>query len=448
MELIEKQRTYFKSHITLNINEKKKNLLYLRKLLYKYYDDFVLALEKDFNKHEFDTLSNEFLMVINECNYLIKHLNRLARTKRVKTNIINFSSSGYLKYEPYGVCLIMAPWNYPLQLLLEPALGAIAAGNTVILKPSEYAPNTASVIKKLVDEFNNESLLAIVLGDYKISQELLNNRFDYIFFTGGEKVGKIVLEKASRYLTPVTLELGGKSPCIVTSSANLKQACKRIVWGKYLNAGQTCVAPDYILIDKNIKDQFIQECITYIKETLYTDNHLNNDYPCIINKFHLERLLSLIDNEKVVFGGKVNKLQLEPTILDNITFADKCMQEEIFGPILPIITYDSFQDVIPLLIDKEKPLALYIFSNDKKEINSIVSTLSFGGGCINDVIMHLTNENLPFGGVGNSGMGSYHGKQSFITFSHQKSIFKKGKIELPFKYNKSLKIVKKITKIK
>ncbi len=448
MELIEKQRKYFQSHATLDINERKKNLFYLKKLLYKYYDDFVLALKKDFNKHEFDTLSNEFLMVINECNYLIKHLAKLSYPKKVRTSIINFSSTGYIRYEPYGVCLIMAPWNYPLQLLLEPALGAIAAGNTVILKPSEYALNTATVIKKLVEEFNNDSLLAIVLGDYKISQELLNNRFDYIFFTGGEKVGKIVLEKASRYLTPVTLELGGKSPCIVTSSANLKQACKRIVWGKYLNAGQTCVAPDYILIDKNIKNEFVQECIKYIKETLYTNDHLNEDYPCIINKTHLERLLSLIETPKIVFGGKTYNLQLEPTILDNVTFKDKCMQEEIFGPILPIITYDDFKDVIPLLINKEKPLALYIFSNDKKKINNIISKLSFGGGCINDVIMHLTNENLPFGGVGYSGMGSYHGKQSFITFSHQKSIFKKGKIELPFKYNKNLKVVKKITKIK
>lgn len=449
--IIQKQREFFNSGITLDYDFRKKSLLKLRSALLKKQNEIINAFKKDFNKCEFDVISTEFAMVIIEIDYMLKHLKKLMKPKRKKTHLFNFPSKGYIYNDPYGVCLIMAPWNYPLQLALSPLVGAIAAGNTIVLKPSNYSYNVSLVIKDILKDFN-EDYIYVVLGGRDVNTDLLDNRFDFIFFTGGYNVGKIVMERASKYLTPVCLELGGKSPCIVCNDADLSIAAKRIVWGKYLNAGQTCVAPDYLLIDKNIKNSFIELLITEIKKQNYIDNKLRDDFCYIINDKHVERLKTLLDENKTIFGGHFNNRLLEPTIMDNVSFDDPIMQEEIFGPILPIIEYDDLGDVVQLLKTKEKPLALYLFTKNKKYISQVMNNISFGGGCINDTIMHLTNDQLPFGGVGHSGMGSYHGEQSFCTFSHQKSILVKGKLELNTKYppykKSNLKLVKKFSKIK
>ena len=388
-------------------------------------------------------------MVILEINYFLKKLRKLSKPKKVKSNLINFPSKSYIYKEPFGVTLIIAPWNYPLQLSLIPLVDSIACGNTVILKPSEVSYNVSVVIEKMFEDFD-ERIIKVINGGKEIAEELLDQRFDLIFYTGNETVGKIVMEKASKHLTPVILELGGKSPCIVDKDVDLDLAVKRIVWGKFINAGQTCVAPDYILVHKDIHKEFLEKAIKQIKEFYYEDDKISKKFTHIINERHLNRLLKLIDNKKLVFGGKVNRNLLEPTILDNVEYNDLVMQEEIFGPIMPIIEYDDLDNVIKELKTKEKPLALYIFSKNKTNINSVIENISFGGGCVNDVIMHLTNDHLPFGGIGNSGMGRYHGKYSFDAFTHEKPIFKKGKLEIQVKYppynENKLKLLKLVTK--
>lgn len=445
-EIVLNQRNYFLSYATYDVNARIDNLLKIKKLMFKYQQDFVEAFKKDYNKCEFDVISNEFSLVIQEINYMLKHLKQLVKPKKVRTSIANFPSSGYQIPEPYGVTLILAPWNYPLQLTLEPLIGAIASGNTAILKPASYTKNVSQVIFNLFEEFDNPNLIKVILGGRNEIQELLDNRFDYIFFTGGEKVGRLILEKASKYLTPVSLELGGKSPCIVDFDADIDLAAKRVVWGKFLNAGQTCVAPDYICLHKNIKKEFIEKAKKYINEFYYKDNKLTDDFPSLINEKHLNKVLSLIDESKIIQGGKVDGLILEPTILDNVAFSDKIMQEEIFGPIMPIIEFEDINDLLKIINHKEKPLAFYYFSKNKRKAKQITAFSFYGGACINDTIMHLTNDNLPFGGVGRSGMGSYHGKKSFETFSHYKSLLVKGKLELNVKYppynKKKLDVVK------
>lgn len=449
--IIQKQKDFFNSGITLNYEYRKNALLKLRSILLMNQEKIINSFKKDFNKCEFDVISTEFAMIIIEIDYMLKHLKKLMKPQRKKTHLFNFPSKGYIYSDPYGVCLIMAPWNYPLQLSLSPLVGAIASGNTVVLKPSNYSYNVSLVIKEMLSEFDEEYIY-VVLGGREVNQDLLDNRFDYIFFTGGYNVGKIVMEKASKYLTPVCLELGGKSPCIVCADANLQIAAKRIVWGKYLNAGQTCVAPDYLLIDKNIKQQFIDLLINEVNKQNYINNNLRDDFCYIINDKHVERLKTLLDQNKIICGGHFNDRLLEPTIMDNVSFEDPIMKEEIFGPILPIIEYESLNNVVQFLKTREKPLALYLFTRNKKHISKVMNNISFGGGCVNDTIMHLTNDQLPFGGVGCSGMGSYHGKQSFLTFSHQKSILVKGKLELNTKYppykKSNIKLVKKFSKIK
>lgn len=388
-------------------------------------------------------------MVILEINYFLKKLRKLSKPKKVKSNLINFPSKSYIYKEPFGVTLIIAPWNYPLQLSLIPLVDSIACGNTVILKPSEVSYNVSVVIEKMFEDFD-ERIIKVINGDKEIAEELLDQRFDLIFYTGNETVGKIVMEKASKHLTPVILELGGKSPCIVDKDVDLDLAVKRIVWGKFINAGQTCVAPDYILVHKDIHKEFLEKAIKQIKKFYYEDDKISKNFTYIINERHLNRLLKLIDKEKLVFGGKANRNLLEPTILDNVEYNDLVMQEEIFGPIMPIIEYDDLDNVIKELKTKEKPLALYIFSKNKTNINSVIENISFGGGCVNDVIMHLTNDHLPFGGIGSSGMGRYHGKYSFDAFTHEKPIFKKGKLEIQVKYppynENKLKLLKLVTK--
>ena len=344
-KIIDRQRDFFLKGSTLNIKFRLMNLEKLRSLILSNYDDIITAFSKEFNKSEFDVVSTEISMVISEIDFFIKNLKKLVKVKKVKSNMINIPSKGYIIPEPYGVCLIMSPWNYPFQLAMLPLVGAIASGNTVVLKPSNYSPNVSIVLENILSNFDKR-LISVVLGGREVNQNLLDYKFDYIFFTGSVNVGKFVMEKAARNLTPVTLELGGKSPCIVDAKCDLDIACKRIVWGKYLNAGQTCVAPDYILVHKNIHDDFVTKVLEYIESFYYKNNRLSKDFPEIINDKHLDRLKNLILKNNLVFGGNVKGRTLEPTVLDYISFGDKIMKEEIFGPIMPIIEYENIDNII------------------------------------------------------------------------------------------------------
>jgi aldehyde dehydrogenase (NAD+) len=445
-------RSYFNSGATLPLEERKKNLLAIKHLLLKYRTKFDEAFKEDYNKCEFDVLSTEFFLVLSECEFQIKHLKKFTKIRRAHPDIINFPSKGYLMQEPYGVVLIMAPWNYPLQLALEPLMGAIAAGNVAIIKPASYAAHVSQVIFDMFKELNNPNLVSVVLGGREQNQDLLEQRFDYIFFTGGATVGRLVLEKAAVHLTPVSLELGGKSPCIVDSDANIDLAARRIVWGKFLNAGQTCVAPDYIYVHASVHDAFLAKVKEYIKKFFYVDGKISDNFPHLINDKHVAKVSGFLDPSKTVAGGHLEGRLLEPTVLDKVTWDDKCMQEEIFGPIMPILTFTDLDATLKIINSKEKPLAFYYFTNNKKKGKRVLALSPFGGGCLNETIMHMTNSNLPFGGVGRSGMGSYHGLASFRTFSHQKSVLVKGRLELDVKYppytKGNLNILKKLSKIK
>ncbi len=433
-EMVEAQRAYFASGATWPLEERRKNLEKIYNLLLKYKDKFVAAFHEDYNKCEFDVLATEFILVLQECRFQIKHLKRLAKPKRVPTSIFNFPSKGYLMQEPYGVCLIIAPWNYPLQLALEPLMGCLAAGNTALIKPASATKHVGLVIKEMFDEFDNKGLVDVVIGSRDQVGDLLDNRFDYIFFTGGAETGKNVLAKAAVHLTPCSLELGGKSPCIIDEDADVDLAARRTVWGKFLNAGQTCVAPDFFLVHRKIHDEYVKKVLDYIKAYYYEGDKLSPNFPYIINDRQLEKVTSFIDEKKVIFGGKVEGRRLEPTVMDNVTFEDKVMSDEIFGPIMPILPFDDLEEALKKVHSMEKPLAFYYFSKDKKKAKRVMALSPFGGGCVNEVIMHLTNDDLPFGGVGRSGMGAYHGEASFRTFSHQKSVLVKGKMEIPVKY--------------
>ena len=416
-QAVASQREYFLTGETLNINFRIETLKKIRCLLFENLDKLKDAFMQDYHKCEFDVMANEFSMVIMEIDYLLKHIKHFMKPKKVKGNLINFPSKGYKYYDPYGVVLIMSPWNYPLQLSMLPLVDAIACGNTVVLKPSNYSPTVSLVMHDMLSVFD-EKYIKVVLGGRAENQLLLDQKFDYIFFTGGDVVGRLVMQKASVNLTPVSLELGGKSPCIVCESADIDLAAKRITWGKFLNAGQTCVAPDYILVHKYVHDEFIKKVKENIQKYYYVNGQITDDFPYIINDKHVERLKGLINQEKLICGGKVNGRLIEPTILDHVSYDDAVMQEEIFGPIMPIIDFEDFNTVISRLKSIDHPLALYIFTNNKEEEQKALTNVPFGGGCVNDCIMHLTNDNLPFGGVGKSGMGSYHGKKSFISF-HQ-----------------------------
>jgi len=376
-------------------------------------------------------------MVLSELSYMIRHTGKFAKRKRVRTPLAQFASHSYVQPMPYGNTLIMSPWNYPFLLSIDPLINAIAAGNTAIIKPSAYSPATGKIIERIISECFAPEYVAVVTGGRSENTALLDQKFDFVFFTGNQAVGKEVLRHTAEHLTPAVLELGGKSPCIVDASANIQLAAKRIVFGKYLNCGQTCVAPDYILCDHTVKDKFVSEVIKQIK-LQYGDAPLeNNDYGKIVNEKHFSRLCGLIDPDKVIFGGETNPAtcQIAPTVMDNVTEQDAVMGEEIFGPIMPILTFDDFDQLIDTLKDKDKPLALYLFSNNKSQIHRVTTELSYGGGCINDVIIHLATSEMGFGGVGESGMGAYHGKAGFDAFSHNKSIVdKKNWIDLPMRY--------------
>lgn len=435
--IIQSQREYFQSGATLSCEFRISMLKKLKSQIEKRKGDIYSALSKDLGKSNFEAFMCEVGMVQSELSFMIKHTKRFSKERRVHTPLHEFVSRSFRKPSPYGNVLIMSPWNYPFLLTLGPLVDAIAAGNTAIIKPSAYSPATSEIISKLISECFDKKYVAVVTGGRKENSELLDKKFDMIFFTGSQAVGKEVMRHAAEHLTPVVLELGGKSPCIVDSSAKILLAARRIVFGKYLNCGQTCVAPDYILCDKKIKDELIREIILQINKQFGEKPLQNNNYGKIINEKHFNRLLGLIDNDKVVCGGEydTDALRIEPTVMDKISWDDTVMGEEIFGPILPVVTYEKLEDVISELQGRQKPLAMYIFSNNKKNIRTLASRLSFGGGCINDTIIHLATSEMGFGGVGESGMGCYHGKDGFNAFSHTKSIVdKKVWLDLPMRY--------------
>ena len=436
-EIVQKHRTYFYTGATLHVSRRVQALTKLKACIEKYETKIHIALEKDLGKSAFESYMCETGLVLSEITYMLRHIHSFAREKRVWTPLAQFHSRSYKKPCPYGVVLIMSPWNYPFLLTLDPLVDAIAAGNTAVVKPSAYSPHTSEIIRTILRECFEEQYVSVVTGGRAENTCLLNEHFDYIFFTGSQAVGKEVMQHAARYLTPVTLELGGKSPCIVERSANIRLAAKRIVFGKYLNCGQTCVAPDYVYCDRAAKNRLVKEIRRQIQKQFGKTPLLNFDYGKIINEKHYDRICGLIDPDKVVCGGRVNRgtLQIEPTVMDNVTFADAVMQEEIFGPVMPILTYDSQDEVIRNLNALPHPLALYVFTRDKAFARRVMSRCGFGGGCINDTIIHLATSEMGFGGFGESGMGAYHGKTGFDTFSHEKSIVdKKTWLDLPMRY--------------
>ena len=376
-------------------------------------------------------------MVLAEISYMLKHMRQFGKNQTVRTPLAQFASRSFRKSSPYGVTLIMSPWNYPFLLTMEPLVDALAAGNTAIVKPSAYSPFTSEIMAKIISECLPQKYVVVVNGGRKENQWLLKEKFDYIFFTGSQAVGKEVMAHAAKHLTPVTLELGGKSPCIVDETANIKLAARRIVFGKYLNCGQTCVAPDYVYCAASVKDALVDEMKKQIRKQFGNDPLANADYGRIVNEKHFRRLIGLIDPTKVVAGGECDStlLQIAPTIMDQVTFEDAVMQEEIFGPILPVMTFHDLSEVISYVTRHDRPLALYLFTRSRSHEKQILKYCSFGGGCINDTIIHLATSNMGFGGVGASGMGSYHGKESFELFSHRRSIVKKYNwIDLPIRY--------------
>lgn len=445
--LVDKQRDYFKSGETLPISHRLEALSKLKTAIKRHEQEISAAIKADLGKSFHESYMCETGLALSELSYMLKHTKKFARNKTVHTPLAQFHAKSYRKPSPYGVVLIMSPWNYPFLLTIDPLIDAIAAGNTVILKPSAYSPNTSAVITALIRECFDENYISVVTGGRAENTALLQSHFDYIFFTGSQAVGKTVLEHASAHLTPVTLELGGKSPCIVAQDANLKLAARRIVFGKYLNCGQTCVAPDYIYCDEKIKAQLLIEIKKEIVRQ-YGENALSNpDYGKIINQKHFERIIGLINRDKVVCGGTSNaaSLQIEPTVMDHVTFTDPVMLEEIFGPVMPVLTFKSLDEAIDQINGMAHPLALYIFTSNKKTANKVLSLVGFGGGCVNDTIIHLATTEMGFGGLGESGMGSYHGKTGFDTFSHYKSIVdKKTWIDLPMRYQPYTRLNEKL----
>lgn len=435
--LLEQQRKYYRSGATIPVSFRIRQLKKLYSGVKKYENEIHDALKADLGKSPYESFMCESGLVLSEISYMIRHTKKFAKRKTVYTPLAQFASHSFKQPVPYGNTLIMSPWNYPFLLTIDPLADAIAAGNTAIVKPSAYSPATSKIIGKIVSECFAPEYVAVVTGGRAENTALLDQKFDFVFFTGSQAVGKEVLRHTAEHLTPAVLELGGKSPCIVDESADIRLAAKRIVFGKYLNCGQTCVAPDYILCERSVKDDLIAEVIKQVKMQ-YGEKPLENpNYGKIINSKHFTRLCGLIDNSKVVIGGENNAdtCQIAPTVMDHVTEADAVMSEEIFGPILPILTFDSFDTVVEELKEKAKPLALYLFSSNKKHIRRVTAELSYGGGCINDVVIHLATSEMGFGGVGESGMGSYHGKDGFYAFSHYKSIVdKKTWMDLPMRY--------------
>ncbi len=445
--IVTKQRTFFQTGTTLSVKYRMQALKKLKTAIIENQKEIAAAIKKDLGKSETESFLCETGLVLTEISYMLKHIKKFAKDKTVPTSLVNFPAHSYVKTSPYGNVLIMSPWNYPFLLTLDPLIDAIAAGNTAVVKPSAYSPATTAVIEKLLTQTFVPEYVAVVTGGRSENTCLLEQKFDYIFFTGSQTVGKDILRHAAEYLTPVTLELGGKSPCIIDSSAKIKLAAKRIAWGKYLNCGQTCVAPDYVLCHSSVKNEFIAAISAEIKMQ-YGENPLaNKDYGKIINQKHFERICGLINKEKVIFGGRTNEetLQIEPTVMENCTWDDAVMSEEIFGPVLPVLTFDSYDEIYEMLNNRAKPLAFYLFTENHKLMQEFTSRFNFGGGCLNDCITHLATNNMGFGGCGESGMGAYHGKVGFDTFSTKKSIVeRKTFIDIPFRKQPYTKQKRKI----
>lgn len=446
-DLVTRQRKYFQTGATLPVSVRVDALKRLYGVISGCEKEIHTALKRDLGKSGFESYMCETGLVLEEISYMLKHIHRFAREKNVRTPLAQFHSRSFKKPSPYGVTLIMSPWNYPFMLTLSPLVDALAAGNTAVVKPSAYSPHTSDVILQILSQCFDPEYVAVVAGGRTENTCLLREHFDYIFFTGSQFVGKEVMRNAAEHLTPVTLELGGKSPCIVDKSADIKLAAKRIVFGKYLNCGQTCVAPDYIYCHRSVKDRLVKEVQKQIQKQYGKQPLRNPNYGKIINEKHFDRLLGLIDKNKTVHGGDSDRhaLRIEPTVLDNVTFADAVMQEEIFGPIMPILIFDSMDEVIHNINAMPHPLALYLFTSDKAAAKKVTSRCGFGGGCINDTIIHLATTEMGFGGFGESGMGSYHGKVGFDTFSHYKSIVdKKTWIDFPMRYQPYRKLHEKM----
>ncbi|MCI8332715.1 MAG: aldehyde dehydrogenase [Clostridiales bacterium] len=447
------QRHFFEGGTTLAVNNRIDNLKKLREVIKTYEQEIFDALYADLGKSDYEVYMCEVALVLGEISFMLKHVRRLAKDKRVKTPLVHMAARSFVRPSPLGAVLIMSPWNYPFLLSLTPLVDALAAGNTVVLKPSAYAPHTGLVIQKIISECFDAAYVQVVLGGREANAALLKIRFDAIFFTGSKSVGREVMKHAAEHLTPVTLELGGKSPCIVDTSAKLTLAARRIVFGKFLNAGQTCVAPDYVLCDERIKEALIEALVKEIKQQFGHCPLDNDQFGKIVNQKHFDRLVQLIDMSKVVFGGHADKarLKIEPTVLGNIGWDDEIMQEEIFGPLLPIVTYRTFEEVPAKINALPSPLALYIFSENRERIDSVLKQCRFGGGCVNDTVIHLATSEMGFGGVGESGMGAYHGKTGFDTFTHYASIVdKKTWLDLPVRYqpyqHKNTALMKKMMK--
>ncbi len=449
-ELVRTQKKYFRTGATLPVGERLKALLKLKSCILKYENEIHAALKKDLGKSEFESYMCETGMTLSELSYMISHIFSFTKEKRVKTPLAQFCSRSFKKPSPYGVVLIMSPWNYPFMLAMEPLADAIAAGNTAIVKPSAYSPYTCEIIRKIIEECFETEYVSVVTGGRTENTCLLDEHFDYIFFTGSQNIGREVMQKAAAHLTPVTLELGGKSPCIVDKTADIKLAAKRIVFGKYLNCGQTCVAPDFVYCDRAVKDKLVNAVRQQIKKQFGARPLENKNYGKIINEKHFNRILGLIDESKVVCGGgsDLQSLRIEPTVMDHVTFSDAVMREEIFGPLMPVLVYDSLDEVITNINSMPHPLALYLFTSDKSTADKVTSLCGFGGGCINDTIIHLATSEMGFGGFGESGMGAYHGKTGFDTFSHDKSIVdKKTWLDLPMRYQPYRKLYDRLIHI-
>lgn len=452
--IFKKQKEFFESGKTINVDYRIKNLKKLNDIIKKNEDKILSELKKDLGKSNFEGYVTEVGILYDDINFHIKNVKKWSSEEKRKSPIVYYPSKSYIYKEPYGVTLIIGPFNYPFQLVIAPLIGAISSGNTAIIKPSENSRNIALLLEKLINENFPEEYLRVVnpLGGKETVSLLLDKPFDYIFFTGSVRVGKLVMQKAAQHLTPVTLELGGKSPCIVDSDAKLKLAAKRIVWGKFLNAGQTCVAPDYLCVHKSVKDELLKLIINEIRIQFGENVRNSEDYPRIVNKSSLERLSGYLNDGKIYYGGNIDEdnLYMEPTLIIKPDLNSPLMSDEIFGPILPILVYEDLDNVIKFINHREKPLALYYFSESKKKIKYVLTSTTSGGVTINDTIIHVANPNLPFGGVGNSGVGKYHGKESFETFTHNKSVMKRGTfIEFNIRfapYKNKLNLVKRIMK--
>lgn len=450
--ILNKQREYFLTGVPKDLSFRVNALETLRNAIKKAEQELTSSLREDLNKSEFDAYSTEIGIVLEEIRFTLKNITKWAKPRKVKTPMTHIGSNSYIYPEPYGVTLIISPWNYPFQLAIAPLIGAIAAGNCAVLKPSELTPKTSEVLATLIKKNFPEEYITVIEGGVEASQALLKEKFDYIFFTGSVPVGKVIMEAASKHLTPVTLELGGKSPCIVHEDANIKIAAKRIAWGKFMNAGQTCIAPDYLYIHKNRKREFLHAFKTAISDLYGSEPLKNADYTKIVSDRHFKRLLSFMENGKIYTGGGSipDKLKIEPTVLTEVTWSDPVMEDEIFGPILPVLEYEDLDKAIEEINNHPKPLALYLFTENKTLQDKVLSNISFGGGCINDTVYHISSPYLPFGGVGNSGTGAYHGKGSFDTFSHEKSVLKQTTFfDIPLRYpnfKNGLKYIKMVFK--